>query len=64
MEYSTPLINNLEIKELFEDKNKKKKVGVINLINQLIQVLRKELAQLRDSVQKLDKVGKLNLVEL
>ena len=32
-EYSIPLINNLKIEELFKDKNKKKGVGVIDLIN-------------------------------
>ena len=64
MGYSTPLVNNLEIEELFKDENKEKGVGVINLINQLVQVLKRELVQLRDSIQELKKVGELDLVEL
>ena len=35
----------------------------MDFINQLIQVLKKELVQLRDSVQELKEVGKLNLVK-
>ena len=31
--HSTPLINNLEIKKLFKNKNKKEGVGVIDFIN-------------------------------
>ena len=34
--YSIPLINNLEIKELFKDKNRKKGVNVTNLINRIV----------------------------
>ena len=37
---------------------------VTDLINQLVQVLKRELVQLRDSIQELDKVRELNLVEL
>ena len=33
MGYSTPLINNLEIDNLFKNKNKKEGVGVTDLIN-------------------------------
>ena len=33
MEYSIPLINNLKIKGLFKNKNKKKGIGVMDLIN-------------------------------
>ena len=36
----------------------------MDLINQLVQVLRRELAQLRNSVQELKEVGELNLVKL
>ena len=36
----------------------------MDLINQLVQVLKRELIQLRDSIQELKKVGELNLVEL
>ena len=31
--YNTPLINNLEIKELFKNKNKEKGVSVIDFIS-------------------------------
>ena len=34
--HSTPLINNLEIEELFKDKNKKKRVGVTDLISKIV----------------------------
>jgi hypothetical protein len=33
--YSTPLINNLEIK-FFKDKNKEKGVGIIDFINRIV----------------------------
>ena len=36
----------------------------MDLINQLVQVLKRELIQLRDSIQELKKVGELNLVKL
>ena len=36
MGYSTPLINDLEIKELFKDKNKEVGVGVIDFINRIV----------------------------
>ena len=36
IEYSTPLINNLKIKELFKDKNKEKGAGVIDFINRIV----------------------------
>ena len=42
MGYSTPLINNLEIK-FFEDKEMEKRVGITDLINRIIQVLRGDL---------------------
>ena len=35
-EYSTPLINNLEIKELFKNKDKEGEMGVTDLINRII----------------------------
>ena len=37
---------------------------VMDLINQLVQVLKKELVQLKDSVQELKEVGGLDLVKL
>ena len=36
----------------------------MDLINQLVQILRKELVQLRDSVQELNKKTGLDLVKL
>ena len=62
--YTTPLINILKIKELFKDKDKEGGVNITNFINQLIQILKKELTQLRDSVQELKEVKELDLVEL
>ena len=34
--YSIPLINNLEIKELFKNKNKEEGVGITDLINRIV----------------------------
>ena len=42
-EYSTPLINNLEIKKLFKDKNKEEGVSVTDLISRIVQVLKGNL---------------------
>ena len=42
LEHSTPLINNLET-EFFKDKNKEKGVGIIDLINRIVQVLKRDL---------------------
>ena len=36
---------------------------ITDLINQLVQVLKRELAQLRDNVQELKEVGELDLVK-
>ena len=44
-------------------KNYKTLLFVTDLVNQLVQVLKRELAQLRESVQELDKVRGLDLVE-
>ena len=43
MGYSTPLINNLEIGELFKDEDKKGGVGVTDFINRIVQVLKEDL---------------------
>ena len=59
--YSTPLINNLKIKELFKDKDKEEGVGIIDLINRIVQVLKRDLYWVRISVQK---VGLIKPVEL
>ena len=40
--YFTPLINDLEIK-FFKDKEIKKGVGVIELINRIVQILKRDL---------------------
>ena len=48
--YSTPLINNLEIKELFKDKDKKEGVGVTDLISRIVQVLRGDLYWVKISI--------------
>ena len=42
MGYSTPLINNLKIK-FFKDKEIEKGVGVTDLINRIVQVLKRDL---------------------
>ena len=52
------------MEELFKNKKKKGGVGVTDLINQLVQVFKRKLVQLRDNIQKLKKVGELNLVKL
>ena len=51
MGYSTPLINNLEIRTIFKDKAKEKGVGVTDFIYQIIQVLREDLKRLAVSTQ-------------
>ena len=50
LEYSTPLINNLETK-FFKNKNKKKGVGITDLINRIVQVLKRDLYWVRISAQ-------------
>ena len=49
MGYSTPLINNLEIK-FFKNKKMEKRVGVIDLINRIVQVLRGDLYWFKISI--------------
>ena len=39
--------------ELFKDKDKEKGVGVTNLISRIVQVLKRELVQLKVSIQEL-----------
>ena len=36
IKYSTPLINNLEMEELFKDKNEEERAGVIDLISRIV----------------------------
>jgi len=47
---TAPLINNLEIIEIFKDKVKEEEVSIINLIRQVSQLLRVELKELVDVV--------------
>ena len=46
-----PLINNLEIKIIFKDKAKEKKVGITDLIYWTVQVLRENLYWIKISTQ-------------
>ena len=48
---TAPLINNLEITEIFKGKNKEEKASITDLINQVSQLLRAELKELVDIVQ-------------
>jgi len=45
------LINNLEIIEVFKDKDKEEEVGIMDLIRQVLQLLRAELEELVDVAQ-------------
>jgi len=44
----TLLINNLEITEVFKDEDKEKEVSVMDLIRQVLQLLRVKLKELVD----------------
>ena len=50
MGHSTPLINNLEIK-FFKDKEIEERVGITDLINRIVQVLKKDLYWVKISIQ-------------
>ena len=50
LEYSTPLINNLKTK-FFKDEDKEKGVGVTDLINRIVQVLKGDLYGVKISTQ-------------
>ena len=52
-EYSTPLINDLET-EFFKDENKEEGIGVTDLINRIVQVLRGDLYWVKISVQDIE----------
>ena len=43
--HSTPLINNLEIDNIFKDKVKEEGVGIIDLINRIVLILKRDLEQ-------------------
>ena len=60
MGHSILLINNLEIKTIFKNKAREKGVGIIDLINRLIQVLKKDLERLAISTQN---TGLIELVK-
>ena len=51
MGHSTPLIKDLEIGIIFKDKAKEERVGVIDLINRIVQILREDLYWIRISTQ-------------
>ena len=48
---TAPFINNLEIIEIFKDENKKEEASIIDLINQVLQLLRAEFKELVDVAQ-------------
>ena len=48
LEGTAPWIDDLEIKDVFKDKDKEEGVGVMDLINGLIQILRLETKELRN----------------
>ena len=45
---TVPLIDNLEIMEVFKDEDKKEEVSVMDFIRQVSQLLRAELKELVD----------------
>ena len=58
---SIPLINNLEIKNVFKNKDREEGVGVIDFINRIIQQVRRDLGELLVSIQN---AGLIKLVNL
>ena len=46
-----PLINNLKIKIIFKNKTKEEGAGIIDFINWIVQVLKKDLYWIRISTQ-------------
>jgi len=56
---TAPFINNLEIIEVFKDKDEEEKVSVINLIKQVSQLLRVKLKELVDVAWAIIKLIKL-----
>ena len=61
MGHCTPLINNLEIGTIFEDKAGKEGAGVMDFIYWIVQVLRKDLERLAVSARN---AGLMEPVEL
>ena len=50
--HSTPLIDNLEIEELFKNEDKEGGAGITDLISRIVQVLKGDLYWVRISAQK------------
>jgi len=48
---TAPLINNLEITEIFKDKDEEEEVSVIDFIRQVSQLLKAELKELVNIIQ-------------
>ena len=61
MGHSTPLINNLEIDNIFKDKTKEEGVGVTDLINRIVLILKRDLEQFQTSIRD---TGLLNQEDL
>ena len=53
----------MEIEELFKDKNRKKRAGVTDFINRIVQVLKKDLYWFRLSTQDVE-LMELGVVKL
>ena len=54
--------NYLKVKtEFFKDKNKKEGVGIIDLINRIVQVLKKDLYWVRISIQNTELIKPVKL---
>ena len=43
-------INDLRIKDVFKDKNKKEGINITDLINRLVEILRLEAEELQDNI--------------
>ena len=51
LEGTIPWIDDLRIKDVFKDEDKKKGAGVIDLMNRLVKILRLEAKEPRDDIQ-------------
>ena len=61
MEYSTPLIKDLEIRIIFKDKAKEEGAGITDFIYRTVQVLKENLYWIKISAQE---AGLIKPVEL
>ena len=59
--YNILLINDLEIRDIFKGKDRKEGVSVMDFINRIVQVLKKDLNRLIVSIQD---AGLIKLVKL